>query len=99
MTTHAHPSRSRRVSDHSHRVAVVREGPRPADALSGWAWCADATDSPVRRPPRPFPGVAGAGVPSGERKLGADGRAVPGVAVDLEPPAERLDPVGQAAQA
>ena len=38
MTTHSHPSRSRRVSDHSHRVAVVREVPRPADALSGSAW-------------------------------------------------------------
>jgi hypothetical protein len=38
MTTQSHPSRSRRVSDHSHRVAVVREVPRPADALSGTAW-------------------------------------------------------------
>ena len=27
-------SRSRRVMDHSHRVAVVREAPRPAAALA-----------------------------------------------------------------
>ena len=31
-------SRSRRLMDHSHRVAVVREIPRPAAALGGTAW-------------------------------------------------------------
>jgi hypothetical protein len=31
-------SRSRRLMDHSHRVAVVREIPRPAAALGGSAW-------------------------------------------------------------
>ena len=31
-------TRSRRLMDHSHRVAVVREIPRPAAALGGVAW-------------------------------------------------------------
>ena len=37
LNTTSH-SRSRRTMDHSHRVAVVREIPRPAAALGGTAW-------------------------------------------------------------
>ena len=37
LNTTSH-SRSRRTMDHSHRVAVVREIPRPAAALGGVAW-------------------------------------------------------------
>ena len=38
MLTATPHSRSRRLMDHSHRVAVVRETPRPAAALGGSAW-------------------------------------------------------------
>lgn len=38
MLTATPHSRSRRLMDHSHRVAVVREIPRPAAALGGSAW-------------------------------------------------------------
>ena len=38
MLTATPHSRSRRLMDHSHRVAVVREMPRPAAALGGVKW-------------------------------------------------------------
>ena len=34
-TSHSH---SRRLMDHSHRVSVVREIPRPAAAFDGIKW-------------------------------------------------------------
>ena len=37
LNTTSH-SRSRRVMEHSYRVAVVREIPRPAAAAGGSAW-------------------------------------------------------------